>query len=256
MTENNDGLSEQDIARLRIAGAMYLRDYSYDLPIYQWMKDYGVGESTYGKLMDALGRQPGIFDHRHFGHHLIYDFPLCCPENIPDFLEHLLISDLFTKQGVPTLPGEFLKFSGIQEYCSIQTLRWNFVNAFDLLSGTLAIYGGYKNIKEYWNGDVSIDSFAELAKQLGIGGTELAIALSTQNPFILLGAAMQLAGTAKGLITSPSKAYFRKVLGRYTLIVAAEEINFEKQWDRFELSVGNSWADCSVSNTWSSCQLE
>ena len=155
------------------------------------------------------GCNRGFFYHRHFGHHIVYDFPFGNIENAPDFIEHLLISDFFTKQGIPLIPGELLESSGIREYCSIQTLRWNFVNAFDLLAGTLAIYGGSRNIKAYWNGDNSIESFIELSKLLGIGATELAIAVSTQNPFLLIGAILHMAGTTKGLLISPSKAYFK-----------------------------------------------
>lgn len=235
------GLAEQDVDHIRSAGGMYLRHAAHHQPIYQWMKDYGLGESAYGKLMDAVGRRKGVFDHRHFGHHVVYDFPFGNLDNAPDFIEHLLISDFFTKQGIPIIPGEFLESSGIREFCKVQTLRWNFVNAFDLLAGTLAIYDGCRNIKTYWNGDNSIESFAELAKQLGVGTTELAIAVSTQNPFLLIGAALHLAGTTKGILTSPSKAYFRKILGQYVLVVAPVDFSIGKCWEEYELSVERSW---------------
>lgn len=246
MTNNYDPLSEQDIAKMRSIGAMYLRNYAYDLPIYQWMKKFGIGESDYGVLMDKLGRRAGVFDHRHFGHHIIYDFPLGDVHNIPDFLEHLLISDFFTKQGIPILPGEFLGASGIQEFCSVQTLRWNFINAFDLLSGTLSIYAGIGNIRKYWDGTETVDSFVELAKQLGIGALELAVALSTKNPFLLLGAVLSLAGTTQGTLNSPSKAYFRKILGRYVLVVAPDTLSMDRCWDEFEYTLKQGWEGYSI----------
>lgn len=249
------GLNEQDVDHVRVAGAMYLRDLAHHQPIYQWMKDYGVGESTYGALMDAIGRKGGVFDHRHFGHHIVYNFPLGSIENAPDFMEHL-ISDFFTKQGLPIIPGEILENSGIRELCSVQTLRWNFVNAFDLLAGTLAIYGGSRNIKAYWNGDNSIESFTTLAKLLGIGATELAIAVSTQNPFLLIGAIMHIAGTTKGLLTSPSKAYFRRILGQYTLVIAPDELNINKCWGAYELSLEQTWKGCSPREVWSAYELK
>lgn len=241
VNDTTEGLTPHDIASLKTAGAMYLRDYAHDLPIYQWMKDNGIGESTYGKLMDAIGRKHGIFDHRHFGHHIVYDFPIGDLHNSPNFLEHLLISDFFTKQGIPIIPGEFLEASGIRDFCSVKTLQWNFVNAFDVLSGTLAIYAGYRNIKTYWHGEQSIESFSELAKQLGIGTLELAIAVSTKNPFLLFGAILHLAGTTKGILTSPSRAYFRKILGQYVMVIAPIELTMDKIWEEYEFSLKNSW---------------
>ena len=256
MSNTGSALTEQDLIHLRTTGAMYLRDYAYDLPIYQWMKNNGIGESTYGILMDAIGRRPGIFDHRHFGHHVVYDFPFGDLQNAPDFLEHLLMSDFFTKQGIPIIPGEFLEFSGIREFCSVQTLRWNFVNAFDLLSGTLAIYAGYNNINKYWEENQSIESFSELAKQLGVGALELAIAVSTKNPFLLFGAILHLTGTTKGILTDPSKAYFRKIFGQYVLVVAPDDLSIDKCWDEYELSVKKIWEGRTPLEDWSSYDLK
>jgi len=257
VSESGSTISDKEITHLAAAGAMYLREYARDVPIYQWMKDNGLGESAYGSIMDAVGRRPGIFDHRHFGHHLIYDFPIGELSNAPDFLEHLLISDLFTKQGIPIVPGELLELAGIREYCSVKTLQWNFVNAFDVLSGTLAIYAGYKNLKTYSDGQTSIESFTELAKQLGIGALELAIAVSTKNPFLLLGATLQLAGTMKGVFTSPTKAYFRKIAGQYVLVFSPIDLSMESLWKEYEFSLNNAWRkhEFSLKNVWGEYEL-
>ncbi len=252
MSDSGVELSDRDRAHLATAGAMYLRQYSHDAPIYLWMKNNGLGESSYGAIMDAVGRRPGIFDHRHFGHHVIYDFPIGDLRNAPDFLEHLLISDFFTKQGIPLVPGELLEEAGIRELCTVKTLQWNFVNAFDVLSGTLAIYGGYKNISTYWDGQESIESFTDLAKQLGVGVLELAIAASTKNPFLLFGATLQLAGTMRGVFTSPTKAYFRRIAGQYVLVFAPYEFSIQNCWKEYEFSRRNLFERHSfaLQNTW------
>ena len=84
-----------------------LMDKSLCDEIAAFMDKYGIGKSEYGKLMDALGKKKA-FLHRLYEHHLIHDFPIKNPEDIIDFLVHEF-SDLFTKNGLPIIPGELLE---------------------------------------------------------------------------------------------------------------------------------------------------
>jgi hypothetical protein len=195
---------------IKIVGANYIRDYAYKNgnTIYDFMKQHAIGESTYGQLMDALGSHEAV--HRLYGHQIIYDLPIDHPEHIWDFVEHEL-SDLFTKQGLPILPAELLKHSGLLQYCKSLNVNWNFVNGFDLLTATLAIYQGSKQLRAALNQELSINSFSDLARTIGVGSLELAIAFSTANPFLLIGASLQLTAGFKGMMTSSSVVYFRRL---------------------------------------------
>ncbi|MCF8241358.1 MAG: hypothetical protein K9J16_08215 [Melioribacteraceae bacterium] len=211
----------------RIASQI-IREQAYNLPIYEWMEKNRIGESEYGRYLDLMGRQEHVFHHRLFGHHPIYDFPFDNPEKIPDFIEHVWFSDSATKQGLPIVPGDFLKDTDVLKYCSQKTIEWNFVNAFDLLSGTLAIYAGYKNCKKYFNEMESIESFSELAKELGVGILELALSIKNTNPFLLIGAILQIVGSMKGVFNDASKIYFKKIFSQYYFIITDPKVDIDE----------------------------
>lgn len=228
-------ISSTEREKLDRIASQILREKAYQLPIYEWMKKNGIGESEYGRYLDSMGRQEHVFHHRLFGHHPIYDFPFNNPEKIPEFLEHVWFSDSATKQGLPILPGDFIKNTNVLKFCSQKTIEWNFVNAFDLLSGTLAIYAGYKNCVKYFDEVESIESFSELSKQVGIGILELALSIKNTNPFLLIGAILQIAGSIKGVFNDASNIYFRKIYNQYYFIVTGPEMNIEKVIDSYYL---------------------
>ena len=210
-------------------GANILRDYAYKngTEIYDFMKKHKFGESAYGKIMDAAAKDKHVVAHRLYGHHLVSDFPLGDVENIPDFLEHLL-SDLFTKQGLPILPGELLEDLGLLKYCDKLTKSWNFVNGFDILAGTVAIYKSYDKFMKAYNEIESVDDFKDLSNTIGIGVIELSIALSTSNPFLLIGAVLHMTSGIKGLLNNGATIYFHRIQDRLTVEFSAEALNVEK----------------------------
>ena len=218
----------------RIASQI-IREKAYHLPIYEWMKKNGIGESEYGRILDLLGRKEHVFHHRLFGHHSIYDLPFNNPDKIPDFIEHVWVSDSFTRQGLPIIPGDFLKDTRVLQYCSQKTLDWNFVNAFDLLSGTLSIYAGYKNCIKYFSEIESIESFTELARELGIGILEFAISIKNTNPFLLIGAILQIIGSMKGIFNDSSKIYFKKIFSQYYFIITEPLVDINNVIDLYYL---------------------
>jgi hypothetical protein len=191
--------------------SFYIRDYSYKhgKTIYDFMNRYNVGRSTYGKMMDAAAKGKKVMAHRLYGHHLIYDFPLSDTKNIPAFLEHEL-SDLFTKMGLPIIPGEMLENTQLLKYCKSLTKNWNFVNGFDVLSGTIAVWQGIEKVNDTFIKGYSIDNFEDLANTIGVGAIELALALSTANPFLLIAATLHLTSGLKGIINDGSVILFRK----------------------------------------------
>lgn len=228
-------ISSTERGKLDRIASQILREKAYQLPIYEWMKNNGIGESEYGRILDLIGKKEHVFHHRLFGHHPFYDFPFNDPDKMPDFIEHVWISDSATKQGLPIIPGDFLKDTNVLHYCSQKTIEWNFVNAFDLLSGTLAIYAGYKNCKKYFNEMESIETFSELAKELGIGILELALSIKNTNPFLLIGAILQIAGSIKGIFNDASIIYFRKIHNQYYFIVTNPKVNIGKVVDSYYL---------------------
>lgn len=208
----------------------YIRNYSYENGdfIYEWMKRNGIGESDYGKYIDALGRKSGVFHHRLYGHHPIYDFPIVQPENIPDFLEHVLISDLFTRQGLPIIPGELLESTGLRELFNTNTLRWNFINGFDLLTASLGVYNSYKISSKFFKQEASIEKIDELAGLLGVSAIHVAIALSTFNPFLLISATISTAGAIVGLLNNPYKIYFKQLTNGYSVTMLVDSLNIDE----------------------------
>lgn len=194
------------------SSAMYIREYAYKngSAIYDFMNKNSIGKSTYGTMMDAAAKGKGVIAHRLYGHHLIYDFPISDLKEVAPFLEHLF-SDLFTKQGLPILPGEILDNLGLLKCCDKLKGSWNFVNGFDILAGTVAIYQGINKFKEVFAEGISVDSFEDFANTLGIGALELAIALSTANPFLLIGSILHLTSGIRGMLNDGSVIYFKKL---------------------------------------------
>jgi len=184
--------------------------------IYAFIEEHDFGKSAYGRLMDAAGRHEAM--HRLYGHHVVYDFPFQRPDQIPDFAEHLL-SDAFTKAGLPLVPGQLLDDADLLKYCRSLSHNWNFINGFDLLSATVSVYRGQSRIRSALKELDSIESFPELAKSVGFPALELAIAVSTANPLLAVGAALNATATIKKLITSSSVAYFHRVNYGYRLDV-------------------------------------
>jgi hypothetical protein len=158
------------------------------------------------------------------------------PEAMWQFIEHEL-SDLFTTQGVPILPGELLRHTGLITYCKSLSRNWNFVNGFDLLAGTVAIYGGGRLMSQAIAEEVTVDSFADFARQFGICGLELALALTSCNPFLLLGAALQLAGSFKALMNEGTVVLFRRLQNRLTVEFVLGELSVDKELDAMGVDV-------------------
>ncbi|MEQ9279399.1 MAG: hypothetical protein RLN83_07855 [Balneola sp.] len=197
----------------------YIREYAYQNGdnIYDWMKKNGIGESEYGKYLDSLGRDKGFFNHRLYGHQPLYDFPFEAPENIPDFLEHILISDLFTKQGLPIIPGEIIKDQNLKPYFNSIGYEWNFMNGFDLLASSLAVYNNYKLSLKYFKGEVAISTIDELAKHIGVSGIHIALALHTCNPLLVISSLISMGGAIAGTTNSNYRIYFNKVARMYSV---------------------------------------
>ena len=194
--------------------------------IYSLFEKTRIGVSEYGKLMDAAAKGRGVMAHRLFGHHPICDFPIDNLSNAPDFILHEL-SDVFTCQGLPIVPGETLKSAKLLKACDKLKASdsWGLVNAFDILTGTVAIYGGLYKCKASFSEQYSIETLPELARDIGIGGIELAFALSTCNPFLLLGAALTLTAGIRALVTDAASMYFTAATNSLTIQLAIDDIS-------------------------------
>lgn len=183
--------------------------------IYQFMDHYKIGKNEYGALMDAAAKGKHVMTHRLYGHHIVYDFPKNLKDQI-HFLEHEF-SDLFTKQGLPILPGDILEKAGHLKLFDKLSRNWNFVNGFDILSGTLSIYSGSVSLKDAINGNLVGEDFATLAKTLGIGVLEAAIACSTCNPFLLIGAIIQISSGFVSIKNDSLKNMVAKINEEYRI---------------------------------------
>lgn len=235
--------------------AAILREHAYKhgKDIYEFMNKYDIGKSAYGKLMDQAGRGKNVMAHRLYGHHLVYDFPLDDLGNTSDFFEHIL-SDIFTKQGIPILPGEILNDLGLLNVCDKLKGSWNFVNGFDILSGTIAIYKGLDKFKKAYDGIESVDDFKDLANTFGIGSLELAIALSTANPFLLIGAVLHLSSGLQGLINDGTVIYFSKLHNALSVKFSVEALNVNAYLD--SISLDSSSDNLSLTAELDSLSLE
>jgi len=144
-------------------GSLYIREvgYKYGHKIYSFMERYSIGKNYYGKVMDAAAHGKGVIAHRLYGHHFVYDIPLDDPQYILQFYEHLF-SDLFTRQGLPILPGEILEDIGLLKACDKLTKNWNFVNGFDMLTATVALYSAIPKFSRAIKGSYTINSIEQL----------------------------------------------------------------------------------------------
>ena len=180
--------------------------------IARFMDKYGIGKSEYGALMDAIGKKQA-FLHRLYEHHLIYDFPISNPENIMDFLVHEF-SDLFTKNGLPIIPGELLKdaptwltkLTHNPNPCN----NWNFLNGFDLLAGTISVYTASNKLRSAMMNEMSIESLGDVAKSIGVGVLELAIAISHANPLLLIGGLLEITAGIRGIFNDADVIYMQR----------------------------------------------
>lgn len=173
--------------------------------VYEFMDRNKIGHSEYGRIMDAAVKGKPTAAHRLYGHHIIYDFPIHDPKNIAPFLEHLA-SDYFTKMGLPIIPGDILEDVGMLRWCNDLTHNWNFVNGFDVLSGTVAMIQGIQGFQKCFSPEGDERSAVSLAAQAGIGAFELLIAATTYNPFLLIGAILTVTSSAVGLIRQGTRA--------------------------------------------------
>ena len=221
-------LEKEEQLKIAQIASDYLRKYSYahGNEIFAFMKANRIGESTFGQLMDAAAKGKGVIAHRLYGHHLLYDFPVHNLKEVAPFLEHLF-SDLFTKQGLPIIPGELLADADMLKCCDSIKRSWNFVNGFDILSGTIAIYSGVIDFKNAFVNDLSVDSFGDFIKTSGYGAVEMAIAFSTSNPFMLVGGILSLTSGLKGLLNNSAAVYFKKVQYGLTIEFAIDSFNIE-----------------------------
>ena len=229
-------LGKNERMKLSQIASDYLREYSYahGNEIFTFMKVNGIGESAFGQLMDAAAKGKGVIAHRLYGHHFLYNFPINNMKDVAPFLEHLF-SDLFTKQGLPIIPGELLKDKNILKCCDSIKRSWNFVNGFDILSGTIAIYSGVFDFKNAFIDGLTIDSFGDFIKTSGYGALEVAIAFSTANPFLLIGGILSLTSGLKGLLNSNATVFFRNIQYGLTLEFAVNSLSIEAYLKNYKL---------------------
>lgn len=226
----------------------YIREYAYKNgnEIYKFMNKNKIGHSSYGKLMDSAAKGKGVIAHRLYGHHLVYDFPVNDLNEVAPFLEHLL-SDLFTKQGLPIIPGEILENLGLLKCCDSIKRSWNFVNGFDILAGTVAIFQGIDDFKRMFKEGYSIESIEDVAKTIGIGALELAIAMSTANPFLLIGGILSLTSGLKGMMNDGSVVYFANMNRCLSIEFSINTLNLEEYNKRY--SIENSLKSLSIESS-------
>jgi hypothetical protein len=209
------------------------------------MDKFEIGHSAYGKMMDEVGKTKRVLAHRLYGHHLIYDFPFSSPENIPAFLEHEL-SDLFTKMGLPIIPGELLENTPLLKYCKKLKNNWNFVNGFDILAGTIAIWQGVEKVSEAFNYELTIDTFSDFAKTFGVGALELAIALSSANPFLLIAAGLHLTSGIRALFNDSATIKFRTNINTLFIEFSVDAFNIQRYIATY--SIQNEIKEYSLKN--------
>ncbi len=194
-----------------------LSDYSKrSSAVYDFMEKYKIGHNSYGKVMDKASEEKRVITHRLFGHHFIYDFPINDLNQAVPFLEHLL-SDYFTKMGLPIIPGEWLEDAGMLKCCDSLTHNWNFVNGFDVLAGTVSLINGIQSFSLCFSPEVEERSIEMLAAQIGIGAFELLITASTYNPFLLVGALLSISSGVAGLIKKASRMFLEYHNGKLVI---------------------------------------
>ncbi len=206
-----------------------IMDQSLCDQVAAFMDKFGIGKSEFGRLMDAIGRDKA-FLHRLYEHHLLYDFPLKSPENILDFLFHEF-SDLFTKNGLPIIPGELLENAPhwLQQLTRNPNpcTNWNFVNGFDLLAGTVAIYSASKDLRAAFQNEMSVESLGDFARTIGVGALEMAIAMSHANPLLFIGGLMELTAGIRGVFNSGDVIHMQRQQHGLTLEFAIQHQSLE-----------------------------
>lgn len=247
-------MSKDNYDVINDAATNYIREYAYKNgnEIYKFMKKFNIGESNYGKIMDAAAKDKGVIAHRLYGHHLIYDFPIDSPQNLEPFMEHIF-SDLFTKQGIPIIPGEMLENTNLLKFCDKLNESWNFVNGFDILVGTVAIYQGFDKLKRTFNNTMSVDDLKDFANTIGAGALEVAIAMSTCNPFLLIGGALHLTSGLKGMINDGAVIYFNNIRKDLTIEFSMNTLNIEAYVKKY--SIANSLNNVSINKSLSEIKL-
>lgn len=236
MKRNNEEKNQhwKDIAQFSAYG---LRDIGYKngYEISEFFKKYGIGESNYGRLMDAAGRSKNVMSHRLYGHQIVFDFPVREPENYWPFLEHEL-SDVFTKQGLPILPGTIIEDTSLLKYADRLSKNWNFVNGFDILSATIKLYNTKHRFSAYFDESININSLGELAKELGVGISDLLISISSANPFLLIGAVVHMTSSFKGLVTSSDKVYFKPFAERISIEFSLKSLQMKSSLNDIQIA--------------------
>lgn len=207
----------------------YIRAYAYEHgeTIYEFMNRYNIGHSVYGSIMDKAALGKHVMAHRLYGHHIFFDLPLKDSNIALQFIEHEF-SDLFTKQGLPILPGEVLENAGLLKYCNSLTHNWNFINGFDLLTGTVSIYKGLKDVDQYFYEGMPAHDFESVAGTLGIGAIELAIAISSANPLLLVGGVLHFTSGIKGIFNDGAVYYFKTLNRGLSIAIKNSEIDMRK----------------------------
>lgn len=204
------------------------------------MEKYSIGKSEFGALMDLAGREKGFVAHRLYGHHIIYDFPIDDLDNVAPFFEHLG-SDVFTKMGLPILPGEVLEDAQLINACKSLNKNWNFVNGFDILSGTISIYSGCCDLKATFYEGMPVQDFEAVAKTFGVSAINLAIAMTSCNPFLLIGSLMSFTAGIRGLFNTGARLYFNQLNEKFTIEYKLNDFNLEKDLEKlsFDMEMEN-----------------
>lgn len=242
----------------------YIEHYAYKhgVGIYQFMDKFNIGNSAYGEYLDILGRSksqissyliknannitPEMYSnllkamerninfvaHRLAGHHVIADFPFKDFAKYDDFLEHIF-SDL-GGMGLPILPEKLLEDLNLIKYCNKLTQNWNFINGFGLLTAVVSIYNSSNNLVKAINKNKTISGFEEVVKEFGLSGLEVAFALSTSNPLLMIGAILQLSSSIVAYANDSGDVYFKQLLEGYSLEIEINSGTLEK-----ELGEGN-----------------
>jgi hypothetical protein len=229
-------------------GSLYIREvsYKYGNKIYLFMEKHNIGKNYYGKLMDSAAKGKNVIAHRLYGHHFIYDMPIENPKYIVQFYEHLF-SDLFTKQGIPILPGEILEDAGLLKACDKLTRNWNFVNGFDILAATVSLYSAVPKFMAAIQGKYQIRTVEQLATKMGVGAIELAIAMTSANPFLLIGAILELTSNIIGLFSKGDKIFLNSSTNylRLSFTVRSLSLKFHTE----SLSIENATRELSLENS-------
>ena len=81
----------------------------------------------------------------------------------------------------------------------------------------------------------NINSIDDIASTIGIGSLEMAIALCTANPFLLIGGVLSLTSGLKGLINTGSVVYFKNVNRHLSLEFSTNTLNIKNYVDMYKI---------------------